>query len=178
MYNENLVLKITASRVDEPIVAELLFKKEAAYIKYSVLDDGEAILFGEVVATSECVKIEESFAALPWCPHSPKLYTLALTISYKDGSEEKITDTFGFRYITTDNKYIYLNGYPFYMRAYIRGAAAHEHGNNCALTEYDFYKKNFVMARKYGYNTVRFHSVIPTDECFRAADELGMLILI
>ena len=176
MYNENLVLKITASKVDMPFVAELLFKKAATRVKYFVLDNGEIILEGEKTVDSDMLKIVEDIEALPWSPHSPKLYTLSLTVEYKDGQTETISDTFGFRYFSTDNKYIYLNGYPFYMRAYIRGAAAHEHANNCSLSEYDFYKKNFVMAKRYGYNTVRFHSVIPTDECFRAADEMGMLI--
>ena len=32
------------------------------------------------------------------------------------------------------------------------------------------------MAKSYGYNTIRFHSVVPTEECFRAADDLGILI--
>ncbi len=176
MYNENLILKITATKPTEPFTAELEFQKNATRVKYSVLDKDEKLLSGEILAVGNSVKIEKSFEALPWSPHSPKLYTLALEIEYEDGASEFISDTFGFRYFSTDNKYIYLNGYPFYMRAYIRGAAAHEHENNAGLSELEFYKKNFVMAKKYGFNTVRFHSVIPTDECFRAADELGMLI--
>ena len=37
--------------------------------------------------------------------------------------------------------------------------------------EYEFYKKNIRMAKSYGFNTIRFHSVVPPEECFRAADE-------
>ena len=44
------------------------------------------------------------------------------------------------------------------MRAYIRGAAAHAHQNNCGLPDYEFYKKNIQMAESYLFNTIRFNS--------------------
>ena len=36
--------------------------------------------------------------------------------------------------------------------------------------------KNIRQAKKFGFNLVRFHSTIPSDEFVEAADEEGLLI--
>ena len=173
----NTVLKIVAGKTDEPFSASVSSEKEIKRLTYRVTDkDGAIKVTGEAAPDSKECTFTASFAALAWSCESPNLYTLAAVLEYTDGTREELSDRFGFRYFSVDENYIYLNGYPFYMRAYIRGAAAHEHGNNCSLPEYDFYKKNFLAARSYGFNAVRFHSVVPPEECFRAADDLGMLI--
>ncbi|MBO5945942.1 MAG: hypothetical protein J6Q69_04985, partial [Clostridia bacterium] len=173
LTKNNTVLKITAADTAAPALIEVISEKNVSYVSVEIYDkDGVKNAISEANDTTCLVK----FDAKPWSAESPTLYRAEVKVAYEDGSTEHISDTFGYRYFSTDEKYIYLNGYPFYMRAYIRGAAAHEHQNNCNLSEYEFYKKNFLMAKRYGYNTVRFHSVIPTDECFRAADEHGMLI--
>ena len=174
---QNTVLKIIAGKTDEPMFAEIISDREIHSATWSIKDrDGVLVTKGKCDLNSHGASLFALFNAEPWSAETPYLYTLFVNISYKNGTVEEICDRFGFRYFSTDEKNIYLNGYPFYMRAYIRGAAAHEHQNNCNLTEYEFYKKNFTVAREYGYNTVRFHSVIPTDECFRAADDCGMLV--
>ena len=167
------VLRIIAGKVSEPFSASLISEKEIAHSKWCVTDsEGVECASGETNSADFCGK----FDAEPWSIASPVLYTLNVSIEYKDGTREELSDRFGYRYVCAEGKNFYLNGYPFYMRAYIRGCAAHEHQNNCGLTEYDFYKKNITMAKSYGYNTIRFHSVIPPEECFRAADELGIMI--
>ncbi len=174
--SKNTVLKITAGKTTSPMTAEIICEKEIISLSYEVFDaEKNTVAKDKVEPNAKTAKIEAGFDARPWSASEPYLYTLTVTLVTADG-EEEITDRFGFRYFETDEKYIYLNGFPFYMRAYIRGCAAHEHQNNCKLTEYEFYKKNFEMAKEYGYNTVRFHSVIPPEECFRAGDDCGMLI--
>lgn len=175
--DKSTVLNITAGKTDEPMSATVTAVCEISDLTFSVRDvKGQVCFSGIGEVAGRCASLSASFSANAWSAESPYLYTLECRIAYSDGTAEVISDRFGFRYFSTDSKYIYLNGYPFYMRAYIRGAAAHEHENNCSLSELEFYKKNFLMAKSYGYNTVRFHSVVPTDECFRAADEIGMLV--
>jgi len=168
----NTVLKITAGKSSDGFKAEILSEKGIESIKWSITEEGKAVKEGK---TSDAV-ITALFDASPWSVENPVLYTFNAMVTYESGETEEISDRFGFRWFETDEKYIYLNGFPFYMRAYIRGAAAHEHQNNCNLSEYEFYKKNIRMAKSYGFNTIRFHSVIPPEECFRAADEEGILI--
>ncbi len=175
--SQNTILKITAGKTQEPMTAEILSDKALSTATWYVTDsEGIKVADGKCEITSHGAALTAAFDANPWSAEKPYLYTLFVNISYQNGECEELSDRFGFRFLSTDEKYIYLNGYPFYMRAYIRGAAAHEHQNNCNLSEYEFYKKNFSMAKMYGYNTVRFHSVIPTDECFRAADDCGMMV--
>ncbi len=174
--SKETVLKITAGMVNTPAKFEIFAKNRIKSFKYSVSDGEITRLKGEGEANSETVLENFSFDADPWSVDSPKLYSLNLEITYANGERESLFDRFGFRYFSCDERYIYLNGYPFYMRGYIRGCAAHEHQNNCNLSEYDFYKKNILMAKSYGYNTIRFHSVIPPEACFKAADDLGIMI--
>jgi len=174
MLTENkTILKITAGKVSEGFKAEIISENTIKNISWTVCDNAGAL---QTQGDSTNTTISAIFEAKAWSVEKPELYTFVATITYENGEIEEISDRFGFRYFETDEKYIYLNGFPFYMRAYIRGAAAHEHQNNCNLSEYEFYKKNIRMAKSYGFNTIRFHSVVPPEECFRAADEEGILI--
>ncbi len=169
----NTILKITAGKITDGFKAEITADKNIKSINWSVKDSEGAV---KADGTTDSNIISAAFDAEAWSVEKPVLYTFTAEITYQDGETETVSDRFGFRYFETDERYIYLNGFPFYMRAYIRGAAAHEHQNNCNLSEYEFYKKNIRMAKSYGFNTIRFHSVIPPEECFRAADEEGILI--
>ena len=110
-----------------------------------------------------------------WNPNTPFLYGFSAVISTDDGVE-KAEGKFGFRSISTNGKNVCLNGVPIFIRGYIRGATAHEHSNDARLPEEEFYRKNITEAKKFGFNTVRFHSVVPDETFFDVADELGMLV--
>ena len=177
LTNNNTVLKIIAQHTEDPVCFEIESEKLIKSCTWSITaQDGNEVASGFSDVCKNAFEISAKFDALPWSLSAPNLYTLNITITDINGNAEKITDRFGFRYFGSDDKYLYLNGYPFYMRAYIRGAAAHEHQNNCRLEEYEFYKKNILAAKSYGFNTIRFHSTIPPEACFRAADDLGILI--
>lgn len=166
------ILKITAGKTTDGFTAQLI-AQEIATISWNVKDS-----FGTLKAQgqTENAIVQAVFDAEAWSAQKPVLYTFTAEIAFTTGETETLSDRFGFRYFETDENYIYLNGFPFYMRAYIRGAAAHEHQNNCNLDEFEFYKKNFLAAKEYGFNAVRFHTTVPAEACFRAADEVGMLI--
>ncbi|MBQ9922660.1 MAG: hypothetical protein IJO52_10765, partial [Clostridia bacterium] len=138
------VLRITAAKPEEGFEAVIV--TAAAGCEWNVTDkDKKQLISGKATGENGEIRIVGTFDALPWSAQSPVLYTLNIKLS--DG--EDISDRFGFRYFSCDERYIYLNGFPFYMRAYIRGAAAHEHQNNCGLSEFDFYKKNILAAKSY-----------------------------
>lgn len=110
-----------------------------------------------------------------WSVNAPDLYRYSLKIVFENGEEEK-TGTFGFRTLSTNGKEICVNDIPVYIRGYIRGTTAHDHQNNARLSQEEFYRKNISTAKKYGFNYVRFHSVVPDETFFKVADELGMLV--
>ena len=111
-----------------------------------------------------------------WSVSEPRLYEFLAEIFYSDDETEKVSGRFGIRTLSTDRKFVLLNGEPVYVKGYIRGATAHDHANNEGLSAYDFYKKNLLAAKRFGFNFVRFHSTVPPKELFDAADEIGMLI--
>lgn len=103
-----------------------------------------------------------------WSPDSPVLYLL---------QAGPVSERFGFCELKTfSNTDVLLNGERCYLRGYIRGIVAHEHPNMTGGTLKDAAVKNIRQAKKYGFNLVRFHSTIPTEEFVEAADEEGLLI--
>ena len=110
-----------------------------------------------------------------WNLDNPVLYSFKAVMFTEIGQSESV-GTFGFRSISTNGKNLCLNGLPLFIRGYIRGATAHDHANLLGLSEYEFYKKNVTEAKKFGFNYVRFHSTVPSEEFMRAADELGLLV--
>ncbi len=103
-----------------------------------------------------------------WHLDHPTLYTL------KTDSE---TQRFGHTSVSTfQNKHILLNDTPVYVRGCIRGIVAHDHPNMTGESDYAAAVKNIKQMKKYGFNLVRFHSRIPSEDFVRAADELGLLI--
>ena len=110
-----------------------------------------------------------------WTVNEPNLYKYEAVVTTEEGVYSKV-GKIGFRTLSTGGKNIYLNDKPIFIKGYIRGAKAHEHSNNCALTQIDFYRKNIRQAKKYGFNMIRFHSTVPEEALFEAADELGMLV--
>ena len=106
-----------------------------------------------------------------WSIENPYLYNLEV----KWDDEVEKTD-FGMRSFGTDGRDLMLNGEKFCAKGYIRGREAHEHPNFIGFSLTEYYEKNIKAAKKFGFNLIRFHSRIPHEECFEAADRLGMLI--
>ena len=103
-----------------------------------------------------------------WSIDEPNLYTACCECGEQ---------VFGYSSIRTfQNKQVLLNDAPIYLRGFIRGIVAHDHPNMTGLSDYEAAKKNISQAKKYGFNLVRFHSTIPTEDFMRAADELGFLV--
>lgn len=106
-----------------------------------------------------------------WNFDNPFLYHYEL---YLD--KQLINGTFAFRTLSHDKHNVYLNNKPIFIRGYIRGADAHEHQNNINTSNAEFYRKNIRQAKAYGFNLIRFHSVVPSDEFLQVADEEGILV--
>ena len=86
-----------------------------------------------------------------------------------------LSRNFGMRKFHVENKQIHLNNSPFYVRGIIRGREAHDHPNLSSISELAYYEKFIRAAKKLGFNFIRFHSKVPPDAYFDAADRLGIL---
>lgn len=116
----------------------------------------------------------ETFGMQPWSDACPRLYEI--TFELRQGGEclDTRTQRFGLRRIERDGTQLRLNGRPVFLR----GLTEHAYfpltctppGNVEAYCE---------MIRKVkaiGFNWMRFHTWVPSEEYMQAADELGMLL--
>ena len=109
----------------------------------------------------------DASALQTWTPDHPVVYLADI-----DGQVIK----FGYLDFQNEGFRVLVNGAPFYFRGFIRGIAAHEHPNMTGRSKREFYGKNILQAKKYGFNLVRFHSTIPDEEFVAVADELGLFV--
>lgn len=153
--------------------AKLLFVRSENEIKEYRINDsqGQKVvcpILSSVQQGNEWLATFDAKNLQSWSVDSPVLYTLEA-----DG----VCLRFGHMSIHRfQNKHILLNDAPIYLRGYIRGIPAHDHPNMTGESDYEAAKKNILQAKKYGFNLVRFHSTIPSEDFVRAADELGILV--
>jgi len=142
-----------------------------------VADGGETIAAGNVKTSPG--KQARFTAEMPdfrfWDVHDPYLYEFQVELR-TGGEPVEVVERFGMRKIHATPETIHVNNRPFLVRGFIRGREAHDHPNLQNLPVKEYYAKNIRAAKAYGFNLVRFHSKVPPDECFAAADELGMFI--
>lgn len=110
-----------------------------------------------------------------WSPEYPNLNLATIELWSGPTIIDSVQQRFGVREIETSGKTILLNGKPIYLRGY--GDDNIEVMTGFPASSKTVYLERFKLAKDFGFNTVRFHSMIPTRECFEAADEVGMLIM-
>jgi len=166
------------SRLNGSVKIELKAEKPFEKVKVVIQKDGNTLFSNDYIIIPTDFFVGDFRIENPsiWSLSDPELYEYRVEITYAGGEKEELCGRFGFREIGQNGKNITINGKPVYIRGYIRGAKAHDHANLLGLSLKDFYLKNLKEAKKFGFNYVRFHSVVPEEELFEAADEVGMLV--
>jgi beta-galactosidase len=108
-----------------------------------------------------------------WFPETPNLYVAEVTLS-GNGVRDVQRVRFGMRKIDWTGGRLKINGRPYFLRGY--GDDNVEMLTGLPPASRDFFAKRFALAKSLSFNNVRFHSNVPFEECFDAADEAGMLI--
>ncbi|HBG28628.1 MAG: hypothetical protein A2Y10_00035 [Planctomycetes bacterium GWF2_41_51] len=162
---------------DSKVIVTFTAPQDCSECSWSVLDQNKSsVNTGYFKINSRNVKFEANIAKFnTWSCDDPYLYTLQLIIKIKD-KKETIAENFGMRKIHVSENNIYVNNEKVYIRGYIRGRDAHDHPNFLGLPLEEYYGKNIKIAKIYGFNLIRFHSRVPAEECFIAADKLGIFI--
>ncbi len=124
---------------------------------------------------TEAEFVVEMPGARLWSPDTPHLYTAKLRLVAGGEERDLITERFGMREITTSGSQLLLNGKPFYLRGF--GDDNVEVLTGVPPAAKETYLERLRLARSYGFNGVRFHSMTPVREYFEAADEAGILVM-
>jgi beta-galactosidase len=109
-----------------------------------------------------------------WSDDNPFLYSAQFTLKRGETVIDTVEKRIGLREISTRGRQILLNGKPIFLRGYV----------DCAifpLTGYpswdiEHYRRQFSIAKSYGFNHVRLHSWTAPEPFWDAADEMGMLV--
>jgi len=110
-----------------------------------------------------------------WSPETPSLYTAKLVLRCGTRECDSVEQRFGVREITTQGNVLLLNGKPLYLRGY--GDDNIEVLTGVPPASKDVYRKRLELAKSFGFNAVRFHSMTPMREFFEAADEVGIFVM-
>ncbi len=106
-----------------------------------------------------------------WSPERPTLYRLRLTTA---GAEHELR--FGLRRLVAVDPKLFLNGEPVILR----GITEHCYFPLTVHLPHDleYFRELTAKRKELGFNFVRFHTYVPTEEYLTAMDELGMLVQI
>ena len=110
-----------------------------------------------------------------WSPETPSLYTALITLKCGTRECDRVEQRFGMREVMTRGNVLLLNGKPLYLRGY--GDDNVEVLTGVPSTSRDVYRKRLQLAKSFGFNAVRYHSMTPVREFFEAADELGLFVM-
>jgi len=109
---------------------------------------------------------------LPWHPETPNLYGLEMVCREPDGAElARVERRFGMRKLEARGSRLMVNNEPFYVRG-----CGHERDAFCDNLDRAGALKRLRQIKRYGFNTVRHHSHVPTEVYLDAADEVGVFI--
>ena len=135
------------------------------HFTWEVLDGDTVLLSGE--ADGDFTFGAEGLT--PWSPECPKRYTLSLCTG---GATHRVA--FGVRRLMARGLSFLLNGEPVYLA----GVTEHCYYPLTVWPSRDvaYYRNIIKKFKELGFNYIRFHTVVPTEQYMQAADELGILL--
>lgn len=113
-------------------------------------------------------------AARLWWDDDPFLYDAEFTLHEGETVIDRVQKRVGLREISVHGADMLLNGQPVFLRGYIDCCIFPQTGY--PSWEIDDYRRQFAIARSYGFNHVRLHSWTAPEPFWEAADEAGMLV--
>ena len=118
-------------------------------------------------------RVQYSHDAPTWDEFHPALQSLRLRLTGPDADDARAVP-FGFVQVAARGTDILVNGRPVFLRGT-------HHGGDFPLTGYPptdvaYWKKIFAINKAWGINHVRFHSFMPPEAAFQAADEVGIYL--
>ena len=146
----------------------------SASLDWRIIDSsGRTVAGGSTpVAGRNTLWNSETGAVQPWSDVSPNLYKVEVALKSRGEMLDSITQDFGLRTIVREGIGLKLNGRPILLR----GLCDHYcFPMTCtAPLDIESYRHNIRKYKQLGFNWIRCHTWIPSEEYMQAADELGI----
>ena len=110
----------------------------------------------------------------PWSVWKPQLYSIEAVWKKKDKVWDCKLQSFGMREMKAEDKKLFLNSRPIYLR----GTADHCYfapNIHPPLSNVEYFRKIIRRLKELGFNFIRCHTWVPSQEFMQAADEEGIL---
>ena len=111
---------------------------------------------------------------MAWSPKHPHLYRADIVLKRNGQAVDGWVERFGVRKWEVRGGNFYLNNRKHFMRGY--GDDFIYPLTICSPPSRDYHRKNFQLARAFGFNYARLHTHCELPEFYEAADELGIMI--
>lgn len=146
-------------------------------VEWKIIDpcDGNVVIMSgsrQVAGRNETW--DTAFSGLtPWSDNNPVVYKVAIDLKLEGKTVYSHCQSCGFRSVVSDNGKLLLNGKPVFLR----GATEHAYfPETCtAPNDIEYYRMVISKFKALGFNWMRFHTWVPSEEYMQAADELGMM---
>ncbi len=170
IHKGQVVLRIKVSTTGKALPASFGLTAEVSPWKQASVS-GKAHLTFSGTGTEATLDLPVKLKSVKlWSPEHPNLYMAKVTLNSRDAK----TVRFGMREIELTDNTLLLNGKPIYLRGF--GDDCTEPITGMAPADKALYTKRLRTMQSLGFNFVRHHSMIPHDEYFDAADEVGILV--
>ena len=113
--------------------------------------------------------------AKTWSPSSPNLYKLTVSIERQGIISDTVSDRFGLREFSINNKRFVLNGKEIYVKAvFLEGVYP---VGIATPVDLDMARKEIRLAKEAGFNMIRPWRRPPPPKWLDLADEMGVLVI-
>lgn len=158
-------LEASTKDMDEMVLDWLIRDSETDFAVYQ----------GSIPVTQKPMEwITDTSGMEAWSDRYPKLYRMELILRQNKEIIDLHTQSFGLRLLEREGTSLRLNGYPVFLR----GATEHAYFPLTCTPPRDIrtYRENIKKLKELGFNWLRFHTWVPSEEYMQAADEIGMMI--
>ena len=116
----------------------------------------------------------DSLGMRPWSDHQPALYEVEVNLTKAGVVLDRHRQSFGLRLLDRNGIQLHLNGRPIMLRG---GTDIYYFpATTMAPGDLETYRDRVRKLKELGFNWIRFHTWVPSEEYMQAADELGMMI--
>ena len=125
------------------------------------------------VAGSTCAWTTQTYGMKPWSDNDPALYQIELVLKEHGEIADKHSQSFGLRTLVRAGHNLELNGRPVQLR----GTCTYYDFplTTTAPSDVESYRRIIKKKKDVGFNFIRFHTWVPSQEYMQAADELDHL---